>query len=130
VEAVEDLDYAVMENLLADNYEGYGPSVGDSIGKEAAMESWKKNVSELYEKIEYVRSQFAGVTISEGPNQGDWVANWAELKIDYKDGESVTIWANTNYKIENGKIVRSITFYNEADVLEQLGFVFINPDNL
>lgn len=130
VEAVEDLDYAVMENLLADNYEGYGPSVGDSIGKEAALESWKKNVSELYEKIEYVRSQFAGVTISEGPNQGDWVANWAELKIDYKDGESVTIWVNTNYKIENGKIVRSITFYNEADVLEQLGFVFINPDNL
>ena len=130
VAAVENLDYNAMESLLAENYEGYGPSVGDTIRKEAAVESWKINVSELYEKIEYVRSQFAGVTITEGPNQGDWVANWAELKIDYKDGESVTIWANTNYKIENGKIARTITFYNEADVLEQLGFVFIDPDNL
>ena len=130
VAAVENLDYNAMENLLADNYEGYGPSVGDTIQKAAAVEGWKKNVADLYEKISYTRSQFAGVSITEGPNEGDWVANWAELKIDYKDGESVTIWANTNYKIENGKIARTITFYNEADVLEQLGYIFIDPDNL
>jgi ketosteroid isomerase-like protein len=130
VGAVENLDYGVMDNLLAENYEGYGPSVGDTIRKAAAVEGWKKNVADLYEKIKYTRSQFAGVTIPDGPNQGDWVANWAELKIEYKDGASVTIWANTNYKIENGKITRSVTFYNEADVLEQLGFVFIDPDNL
>ncbi len=130
VEAVESLDYDAMENLLADSYEGYGPSSRDTIQKAGAVESWKKNVDELYAKIEYSRSQFIGVTIPEGPNKGDWVANWAELKIDYKDGESVTIWANTNYLIENGKIIRTFTFYNEADVLEQLGYVFINPDNL
>ena len=130
VEAVESLDLNAMENLLAENYEGYGPSAGDTIQRAAAVESWKKNVDELYEKIQYNRSQFAGVTIEEGPNKGDWVANWAELQITYKDGRSATIWANSNYKIENGKIVRSFTFYNEADVLEQLGYVFINPDNL
>lgn len=131
VEAVENLDYTTMEGLLAENYEGYGPSVGDTIGKVAALESWKKNVVDLYQKIEYHRSQYAGVTIAEGPNQGDWVANWAELKIDYKgDKGSVTIWANSNYKVESGKIVKSLTFYNEADVLRQLGYVFINPNDL
>lgn len=130
VAAVENLQYNAMEDLLAENYEGYGPSVGDTIYREAAVESWKENVDNLYEDIEYARSQFAGVTVEEGPNQGDWVANWAELKITYKDGSSATIWANTNYKVENGKIARTITFYNEADVLEQLGYVFINPDNL
>lgn len=130
VSAVESLDYSAMEILLADTYEGYGPSVGDTIHRDAAVESWKKNVAELYDKIEYTRSQFAGVTIADGPNQGDWVANWAELRINFKDGESVTIWTNTNYKVENGKIVKTLTFYNEADVLEQLGYVFIDPDNL
>jgi ketosteroid isomerase-like protein len=130
VNAVENLDYTAMGDLLADNYQGYGPSVGDTIGKIAAVESWKESVDDLYEKIKYQRSQFAGVTITEGPNQGDWVANWAELKIDYKDGSSVTAWANSNYLVENGKIVKSITFYNEADVLEQLGYVFINPNDL
>lgn len=130
VSSVEALDYNTMENLLADNYEGYGPSVGDTIHREAAVENWKRNVAELYDKIEYSRAQYAGVTIPDGPNQGDWVANWAQLKVTFKDGASVTIWANTNYKVENGKIVKTFTFYNEADVLEQLSYVFIDPDNL
>ncbi len=130
VDAVEALDYDAMENLLAENYEGYGPSAGDTIHKATAVESWKKSVDELYERISYSRSQFAGVTIPEGPNKGDWVANWAELQISYKDGRSATIWVNTNYKIEKGKIVKTMTFYNEADVLEQLGYVFIDPDNI
>ena len=130
VAAVENLDYVAMEDLLADNYQGYGPSVGDTIGKIAAVENWKKNVEDLYEKIEYTRSQFAGVTITDGPNQGDWVANWAELKIGYKDGSNVTTWANSNYLVENGRIVKSLTFYNEADILEQLGYVFINLNDL
>ena len=131
VSAVESLDYTAMESLLADNYQGYGPSAGDTIGKDAAVESWKKSVDDLYHKIEYKRAQYAGVTINEGPNKGDWVATWAELQIEYKDGSGpVTIWANTNYFIENGKIVKSLTFYNEADVLEQLGYVFINPNDL
>lgn len=69
--------------------------------------------------------------ITDGPNKGDWVANWAELKIDYKHGKgSVTIWANSNYRVENGKIVESLTFYNEADVLRQLGYEFINRNDL
>ena len=130
IEAVEGLNYDAMDNLLAESYEGYGPSAGDTIKKAAAIASWKKSVDELYANIDYSRSQYAGVTIEEGPNKGEWVANWAELKIEYKNGESASIWANTNYKIENGKIVKSFTFYNESDVLEQLGYVFIDPDNL
>jgi ketosteroid isomerase-like protein len=130
VKAVENLDYMAMEDLLADSYQGYGPSVSDTISKIPAVENWKMNVENLYEEIVYTRSQFAGVTIAEGPNQGDWVANWAELKISYKDGGSVTTWANSNYLVENGKIVKSLTFYNEADVMEQLGYVFINLNDL
>ena len=131
VKSVENLDYTNMESLLADNYQGYGPSAGDSIGKIAALENWKNNVENLYKKIEHTRSQFAGVTIKDGPNKGDWVAHWAELTIEYKDGKGpVKIWANSNYVVENGKIVKSIAFYNEADVLRQRGYVFINPNDL
>ena len=53
------------------------------------------------------------------------------IKITYKDDRgAVTIWANTIYQIENEKIVKSFTFYNEADALRQLGYVFINPNDL
>ncbi len=131
VTAVENNDTATMESLLADNYEGYGPSVGDAINKKDALASWVNNIENLYESIHYSKSRIISVNVPDGENKGEWVSNWAELEIVYKkDKKAVIIWANTTYKIENNKIVRSFTFYNEADVLEQLGYVFINPNDL
>jgi hypothetical protein len=125
VQAVENLDFESMSNFLDDNYLGMGPSYGDSIGKSDAVENWKWSVENLYEKIKYDRSRFAAVTIPEGDNKGVWVANWAELTINFKNGGSATILANSNYQVENGKILKSITFYNEADVLRQLGYEMV-----
>jgi hypothetical protein len=130
VNAVENLDFESMSIFLDDNYLGMGPSYGDSINKNEAVANWKWSVENLYESIKYNRSRFAAVYIPDGDNKGEWIANWAELNIVYKNGGSATVWANTNYLIANGKIVRSLTFYNEADVLRQLGYVFINPDEL
>ena len=131
VKAVESKDTATMESLLAENYEGFGPSANDKIDKKGAILSWKNNIENLYDNIHYSKSRIISVNVPEGENKGEWVSNWAELKITYKkDKKTVTIWANTVYKIENNKITKSFTFYNEADVLEQLGFVFINPKNL
>jgi hypothetical protein len=128
VAAVENLDFESMGNYLDVNYLGMGPSYGDSIGKLEAVANWQWSVENLYEKIQYTRSKFAAVTIPDGDNKGEWVANWAEMNITFKDGVgSVTVWANSNYLIENGKIKRSITFYNEADVLRQLGYIIILP---
>ena len=131
VQAVEDLDYGAMENLLDDEYLGLGPSYGDSIHKPEAIKNLKTNVENLYESIDYDKSRNIAVHVPDGPDKGDWVSNWAELSITYKNtGKKVKVWANSVYKIHEGKIVKSMTFYNEADVLEQLGYVFINPDDL
>jgi len=129
VQSVENLDYKTMSSLLADNYYGYGPSYGDSIDKKQAVEYWKENVKNLYKSIQYNKSRNAAVTINTGKNKGNWVSNWGELHIVYKNNKQVTLWANTIYKIKDGKIVKSYTFYNEADALRQLGYVFINPND-
>ena len=124
IQAVEKLDYKTMGELLDENYVGLGPSINDSIGKTAVIENWELNVNTLYKGIKYNKSRNMAVQISEGENKGEWVSNWAELTIDYQFDQTVTIWANTVYKIQNGKIVRSFSFYNELDVYEQLGFEF------
>lgn len=130
VEAVENFDYETMASLLDDNYLGIGPSSTDSIQKTQAIESWQQS-SELYSKIKYNRAQYIAVTIDEGDLTGDWVSNWALVNIIYQEeNRSVDLWANTVYQIENERITRSYTFYNEAEVLEQLGYVFINPNDL
>ena len=128
MEAVETKNVATMDSLLADNYMGYGPSVGDSTDKKGALESWKYNADNLYESITYTRHKELAVTVKEGEAVGDWVLNWAYLTIKYKDGRGpVNVWVNAAYRIENGKIVHSRTFYNEADVMRQLGYTFQPP---
>ena len=125
MEAVETNNSTIMDSLLAENYMGYGPSVGDSTNKTDAINKWKYNSANLYESVKYTRYQNMAVTVTEGGDAepGDWVSNWAYLTIKYKDGRGpVNAWVNSVYKIENGKIVRSRTFYNEADVLRQLGY--------
>jgi len=102
-------------------------SVGDSVSKKDALENWKYNMTNFYESIKYTRYHNIAVTVKEGEEAepGEWVSNWAYCTIKYKDGRGpVYIWVNAVYKIENGKIVKSITFYNEADVLRQLGYHF------
>jgi len=127
IEAVENLDYDAMDNILDDSYLGIGPSRTDSINKENAISNWKNNVENLYEKISYSKSKNLAVKTDEG----EWISNWSDLTITYKsDQKQISILANTIYQIKDGKIIKSITFYNEADALEQLGYVFINPDDL
>lgn len=123
MEAVQNMDAATMESLLADNYIGYGPSVGDSVTKEVAVWNFKYNAENLYESFEYTRHTELAVTVKEGEAAGDWVLNWAYLTIKYKDGRGpINLWVNIVYKFEDGKIVQSRTFYNEADALRQLGY--------
>lgn len=129
--AVETNNVSLMDSLLADNYIGYGPSVGDSTNKADAISNWKYNAENLYESFEYTRHKELAVTVSEGEAQGDWVLNWAYLTIKYKVGDiPVNLWVNVVYRIENGKIVMSRTFYNEADVLRQLRYTMEPPQEI
>lgn len=126
MEAIEGNNYALMDSLLADNYMGYGPSVNDSTNKADAIKNWKYNAENLYESIQYTRHKELATTVTEGEAIGDWVLNWAYLTIKYKDGRGpVNLWVNAVYRIENGKIVHSRTFYNEADVMRQLGYKMV-----
>ena len=128
LEAVDNNDYEKMESLLADHYLGLGPSIDDSTNKEMAIASWKWNTENLYEDVQFSRTQTFASTITEGPNAGDWAYNWARVTITYKDGSGpVDILMNAVYKIEDGKIARTRTFYNEADVWEQLGYRIFPP---
>lgn len=126
--AVETKNLAAMDSLLADNYIGYGPSVGDSANKKEAIDNWKYNAENLYESIKYTRHKNIAVTVKEGEAMGDWVLTWQYLTIKYKDGRGpVYAWVNVVYKMEKEKIVQSRTFYNEADVLRQLGYTIEPP---
>jgi hypothetical protein len=129
-DAIETNNVAMMDSLLASNYKGYGPSVTDSVNKEEALSNWKYNSENLYESFKFSRLQNFAKTVKENEETepGDWVSSWAYLTVKYKDGRGpVNVWVNAEYKIENGKIVYSRTFYDEADILRQLNYTVDPP---
>ena len=131
LEAVETRDYDAMEVLLADNYLGLGPYVGDTVNRQQALENWKWTSENLYESVDYEFSELLPASIEEGPAAGDWVSNWTYVTTNYQDGSGpVSIWVNAVYKIENSKIASSRTFYNVADAMGQLGYRILPPVNI
>jgi hypothetical protein len=128
VEAVESKNVDAMAALLSDDYMGYGPSFSDSINKADAITNWKNLVANLYDSIKYTRSVNLAAKITDGPRPGDYVVDWSSLKITYKDGRGpIYLYVNAVYRIENGKITMSRTFYDEADAYRQLGYTFVPP---
>jgi limonene-1,2-epoxide hydrolase len=127
IQAVQSKDTKTMSDLLAENYIGYGPSFSDSTNKAQAIASWKEVAENLYDKIEYTRTVNIAAAVTEGRHAGNFVSDWAFLKITYKDGRGpVFLPMNAVYRIEDGKITMSRTFYNEADVLRQLGYDYVS----
>ncbi len=128
LDAIEKKDYESMGEMLAENYMGYGPSVYDSINKEQRIEAWKFNSVNVYESIDFKALQLLPAFVDEGPSAGEWISGWANLELWFKNADiPVNIWVNTVYKIEGGKIARSRTFMNEADVMKQMGLPTFPP---
>lgn len=122
IHAVQFKDTHTMAKLLADDYIGYGPAVTDSINKEQAITNWQFVVENLYEKIEYTRTVNIAASVYDGPYPGNYVSDWARLKITFKSvPHPVYLNINAVYRVEDGKINLSRTFYDEADVYRQLG---------
>jgi hypothetical protein len=127
-QAVQNKNVDAMANLLADDYIGYGPSFGDSINKADAVASWKDLAANLYDSIKYERSINMAAKVTDGPHPGDYVSSWSNMRITYKNGRgSVNLFVNVIYRVENGKITMSRTFYDEADAMRQLGYQFEPP---
>jgi hypothetical protein len=123
ISAVQAKDVTTMGDLLSDDYMGYGPGFTDSINKTDAVANFKNVAENLYDKITYARSINLAATLKDGPHPGNYVSNWAHLTITYKDGRGpVNLYANTSYRIENGKITLTRTIYDEADAMRQLGY--------
>ena len=130
IKAVQEKDTKTMTDLLTDDYTGYGPSITDSVNKSQAIESWKELSENLYDKIEYIKSVNVAAYVPDSYHPGNFVSNWAHLIIRYKDGRGpVEIYANTSYRVENGKINLSRTIYDEADAMRQLGYRMVKESD-
>ena len=127
-QAVQNKNVDSMSALLSDDYVGYGPSFTDTINKASAIANWRNLAVNLYDSIQFGQTVNVAEEVPDGPHPGDYVSSWSSVRITYKNGRgAVNLFVNVLYRVENGKITLTRTFYDEADAMRQLGYRFVPP---
>ncbi len=120
-------DVNAAASFLTDDYYYYGPNIADSASKVDHLSRWKGNLDSLFTKVTYSRIATITQSYEEGRLQGDWVADWSVMSIDYQNAPSVSFNFHAVYRVEEGKITRSTSFFNQADILTQQGWQMTPP---
>ena len=69
-------------------------------------------------------------TVEEGDLAGDWVLVWADISwYNIKAEKKVQIMWHSPMRIEEGKIVYEVAYYNQWDMYKQMGAKLEWPDD-
>jgi hypothetical protein len=122
-------DTTTMSSFLTDNFKGFGPGLNDSTDHAIEISNWARSWRNEFSSIDFKRAgSIAFTNPADGNYPGDWVADWAVITVNYKDGKKpVTFWWHGVFRIKDGKIELSRTFYNVNDFFTQQGFTVTPP---
>lgn len=130
MDALTKGDHDVVASLLADDFISYGPKLNDSLNRMQTLEKFKQDW-ETIQSVSYDRYATFSTHVPEGRVAGDWVFDWGLVSFTYNNGmPSWTTWWHGVYMIKDGKIIAERGFFNEADIMQQLGFTFTPPKSL
>lgn len=121
--AIITKDFDAMEDLLHENYAGYGPYIESRKNKVQEIAEWRQVWGEQVLSAEYNRTQIIPVSIEEGMFTGDWVMDYAIVTATYaiRPDKEVTFLFHAAHKIVDNQIAETYNYFNAADVQQQLG---------
>jgi hypothetical protein len=116
-------DGSVAQNSVTAGYMSRGPAMGDSATIEQVVASWATNASQRTNQDAGIQAQ-SGLTVTEGPLAGDWVHLWGiYTATDTESGKALSVPWHGAYKIQDGKISWSRSFYDNLAPYMELGRV-------
>ncbi|HNP24976.1 MAG TPA: hypothetical protein PKM63_21580 [Panacibacter sp.] len=122
--AVVSGDLVKAKSLLAASYMGYGPGPVDSANVNKEMQSWETNyTTQTNRKVEFITQTFR---VLNGDLQGNWVSVWGTYYFT-TDGKDIKLPYQSTMHVTNGKIDRSIIYFDLLSVFQKLGYTLTPP---
>ncbi len=119
-------DSATMADLLSENFQAYGPEQDAQYNKETEIEAWMAfrdhfKHAELYDQLFY--SLIAEDIDGRPELAGKWVFMWANMAFEsLEDEKQVRVPVHVAYKIDDGHIRNTITYFDRLSLSQQLGY--------
>ncbi len=124
VDAITNNKMDVVSSLLADDYQGTGPSNGDISTKTEVITSWtESHKKRTNQKNEYVYNTFR---VLNGDLKGDWVSIWGTYMFT-EQGKDITLPYQFTAEVKNSKIQRSVIYYDNLAVVQAMGYEITPP---
>lgn len=122
-DAIINKDFEEMEQLLHENYTGYGPYIEARKNKTQEIAEWRRVWGQSVANAQYNRSQILTVAIEEGEMAGNWVLDYAIVSATYiiRPNKEVTFMYHAAHKIVDNQIAETYNYFNADDVQQQLG---------
>ncbi|HEU5292390.1 MAG TPA: nuclear transport factor 2 family protein, partial [Cyclobacteriaceae bacterium] len=129
LDAIVTGDTSAIDGLLADNFMDYGPGINDSLDRAATIAWYKNNWRNSWKSVNFDRYTMLSVSLKDGKVPGDWVLDWGIVTVKHKDGTpDLKFQWHGVFRMENGKIAQANAFFDQSDILKQIGYKFVPPD--
>ncbi|WCO02733.1 hypothetical protein [Psychroserpens ponticola] len=124
LDAVINNKMDIVDNLLSDTYVNNGPSNGESSTKAEEIASWKDiHKIRTNQKNEYVVNTWR---VLEGDYKGHWVSIWGTYTFT-QDGADIILPYQYTAMVENGKIQKSVIYYDNLAIAKAMGYTLTPP---
>lgn len=119
-----DLDKA--KSLMDPSYIGRGPSRIDSANVEKTITNWQANYkTQTDRKVTFVTNTHK---VLSGGYKGVWVSLWGNYTFT-QAGKTISLPFQLTAKVEDGKILSSIIYFDNLYVATELGFKLTPPES-
>jgi ketosteroid isomerase-like protein len=98
----------------------------DSIPMHRVLELWQQDRVNI-DSISVKKGAWLPLKIPDGSLAGNYVFQWNQQTVYYKDGKSVFLPYHTVNKVEKGRLKSVHFFYDQMKVMAQLGYKVIPP---
>jgi hypothetical protein len=120
-------DMNKARSYLASDYVEYGPAASDSMGLDQTLRNWETALNQRSEQA-FNQRQLLGVKAKSGPDKGDWVLGRGVYHWKVPNtGTQIDIPFQLTAQINGDKMQKAYLYYDQADVLEKLGYQIIPP---
>ena len=125
VTAIVSGDQDKARSLAGPNFVGYGPARADSANLEQTLKSWQ----DTYKVQQNRKVSFVQLTsrVKVGPYKGDWVSLWGNYSFT-QDGKAITFPFQQQCQVADGRVMRSLIYYDRLAVRQELGYKIVPPE--
>jgi hypothetical protein len=126
LQQIADGEVEKAASNLAVGYIGYGPGSTDSTDVEGFVRNWNSSLSVQSNRRTTFHHSNSWI-IKTGRPAGRWVTIWLNYSF-VQAGKQINLPVQYSAKVENGKIISDLVYYDRLHIINTLGYTLKHPE--